>query len=176
MQSEIFSKRSYEYEKIRRNFNREISTQSVEPVIQHHLQKYEGVFPIWVVVEFLSFNSISRLFTSLSGDDKKRISDHAFGVNEFYLESWIHSLCVLRNVCAHYGHLHQRKFSIKPRLFKEWECTKNDNLHALFHILQRLSKEKIWNKFIMAIIDLEKLNDDFFYQDYGFNKAFGKFN
>ena len=174
-QSDIFSKRSYEYEKIRRNFDREITTQSGEPVIQHHLLKYAGVFPIWVVVEFLSFNSISRLFTSLSGNDKKIISDHTFGVNEFYLESWIHSLCVLRNVCAHYGHLHQRKFSIKPRLFKEWECTKNDNLYALFQILHRLSEEKTWDEFIKTIVNLEKLNNVFFHQDYGFNKKFDNY-
>lgn len=42
----------------------EIRKQSKKPMVVHHMQKYEGHFPIWVVVELLSLGALSTCIRS----------------------------------------------------------------------------------------------------------------
>jgi abortive infection bacteriophage resistance protein len=154
---------------------REIDHQKKEPIVKHHLNKYQGKFPIWVIVEFFSFNSISKLFACLPNNDKKNLAQSTFNINEVYLESWLHSLSVLRNICAHYGYLYQRNFSIKPNLYKSWNLSHNNNLFAICLIMKTLSSGTIWNTFMDSINQKANASNQFQLSDYGFLQDWKKY-
>lgn len=141
------------YQKLLRTFRNEIRRNKSESVVRHHTNNYGGLFPIWVVVDFLSFNSISKLMSNLLLVDCKEISKQAFQMNEEYVKSWLYSLSVLRNICAHYGYLYQRRFSIRPKLIPEfgWDMGDNDNLFVLFLILKRMINSQIWDEVLDGI-------------------------
>jgi abortive infection bacteriophage resistance protein len=150
----FYQKRCFKNEKkyldIVADFDKERGRNFQDPVVIHHEAAYQGVFPIWVIVEFLSFNSISSLYYCLHEQDKKEIAKQSYGMNENYLTQWLHTLGVLRNICAHYGYLYQREFSVRPRLFREfgWGPNINGSLFAMCLVLKYLSEKHSWEKFI----------------------------
>ncbi|MEL7571324.1 MAG: Abi family protein, partial [Eubacteriaceae bacterium] len=148
-------------------FKNEIRRNKNDPVIQHHEQKYEGMFPIWVIVEYLSFNSISKAFDNLNENDKKQIANDAFQINEHYLGQWMHVLSVLRNICAHYGYLFRRNFSLRPALYNEFGWNKKQN-SKLFAIIRRLSNREIWNDYFSLFNDYVNMTSSLVLRDYGF--------
>lgn len=87
-----------------------------EAFIKYHSKNREGKFPIWVLTETLSFGALSRLFCSLNVDIKKEICKTHYGpLRHTYLENWLESLVVLRNICAHHSRLYNRGL---PKAFK----------------------------------------------------------
>jgi len=68
------------YQEIFDNFSAEIARNKKDPVIVHHQKKYAGVFPIWVVVEYFSFNTLSKLYKNLLEPDKKIIAQGLYNV------------------------------------------------------------------------------------------------
>ena len=170
-------KNSSVHKDIQKAFLIEINRNKKDPVIIHHNQSYQGRFPIWVIVEFLSFNAISKFFGNLDEKDKKRIASLSFGINEYFLGQWLHSLSVLRNICAHYGYLYQREYSVRPKLFKEfnWDTEKNTDLFALCLVLKKLSEEIKWKEFTNFICEREKNISSFQVKDYGFPENWEEF-
>lgn len=141
-----------------------------ELFIQHHFKKYDGIIPIWAAIEVTSFGFISKLYRNLNEDIKKHIAKIYYNVPYYYLESWLQSLSNVRNVCAHYGRLYNKKLTFKPRLFKE-ESKQFDNqlIFAAIYIIQRLLTRAEGNRFI---IDLEafvlEYEDDIDFMHIGF--------
>lgn len=126
-----------------------------ELFIQHHFKKYNGVIPIWAVIEITSFGYLSKLYRNLNEDVKKHIARVYYNVPYFYIESWLQTLSNVRNVCAHYGRLYNKKLTFKPRLFKE-DSKQFDNqlIFAAISIIERLLTKIEGNRFIT---DLEAL-------------------
>ena len=126
-----------------------------ELFIQHHFKKYDGVIPIWAVIEVTSFGYLSKLYRNLNEDVKKHIAKVYYNVPYYYIESWLQTLSNVRNVCAHYGRLYNKKLTFKPRLFKE-DSKKFDNqfIFAAITIIERLLTKTEGNRFIT---DLEAL-------------------
>lgn len=90
-----------------------------ELFVEHHFRKYDGELPIWAAMEVTSFGYLSKFYRNLTEDTKKRIAKQYYNVPYFYLESWLQTLSNVRNVCAHYGRLYNKRLTFKPRLFKE---------------------------------------------------------
>ena len=107
------------------------------PVEYHHVLKYGSKFPTWVLIEFLSFGDLSKIFRYLKETIQEEIgrSFNIFGTsknyqhkqqskkynthgnqkrNEFFFSSWLHCLSTVRNICAHHGYLFRRKLDITP--------------------------------------------------------------
>lgn len=152
------------------NFIKEINRDRSDPVRKHHVVNYGGCFPIWVVVEYFSFSTLSKYFDNLEEADKRVIAKDGFGLNENYLGSWLHALSYLRNVCAHYGHLFRRQHTVRPRLMKSWgwDKSKNHSLYAMFLIMGQLIETVYWNEIIQKIEEKEKVSQYFCLSDYGF--------
>ncbi|MDQ1005227.1 abortive infection bacteriophage resistance protein [Neobacillus niacini] len=126
-----------------------------ELFIEHHYKKYEGIIPIWAVIEVTSFGFLSKIYRNLNEDVKKHIAKVYYNIPYYYLESWLQSLSNVRNVCAHYGRVYNKKLTFKPRLFRE-ESKQFDNqlIFAAIYIIQRLLTKTEGNRFIT---DLEAL-------------------
>jgi len=83
--------------------------------IEHHIKKYAGEFPIWVVVEILSFGNLSKLFKNMINEDKEMICETYYKIPFQYIQSWLHNLSYIRNVCAHYSRLYNKTFKVFPK-------------------------------------------------------------
>ena len=71
-------------------------------VVQHHKEKYNGQFPIWVIIEFFSIVMLSYLYADLKSADQKMIAKKSYHTSSVCLKSWLRCLTDLRNRCAHY--------------------------------------------------------------------------
>jgi len=85
-----------------------------EPFVKHHIEKYGGSFPIWVMIELFTLGTISRFFADLPINDQKLISRNFFKTHQKTLVSWLRCCTELRNFCAHFGRLYYRNFTSIP--------------------------------------------------------------
>ena len=87
-----------------------------EPFISHFSNKYrEPIPPVWVMIEVLTFGTISRLYSQLTTDLQKRIA-RSFSVDHIILVSWLKALTELRNSCAHHARLWNKVFVNYPKI------------------------------------------------------------
>jgi len=132
-------------------------TKSRELFIEHHKRKYDSEFPIWVVTEVVSFSLISKLYSNLKVKDKKEISETYYQIPYTYLQSWIRSITVFRNICAHYGRIYNRLLTIRPKLLKE-DMNKgimNSNVFGLIYIMGKINYDRgEWGLFISNLRSL----------------------
>jgi abortive infection bacteriophage resistance protein len=72
-------------------------------------------------------------------EDRKLIAKY-LGCNHELLKSWIHGLCNLRNYCAHYSRIWDRKFSqrIKPAHGYETWITDSSLIASYFSVIAYL--------------------------------------
>jgi abortive infection bacteriophage resistance protein len=87
-----------------------------QPFLQHYFTKYSdpALPPIWMVAEVLPLGTWSTIFANLADrEDQKAICQH-FGLGYPVMQSWLHSLTYLRNLCAHHSKLWSRSFTLKP--------------------------------------------------------------
>ena len=62
--------------------------------------------PVWMIVELMTMGEISRWYGDyLTKSDRKKISGH-YGLQAPVLESWLRSMSMLRNRCAHHNRLY----------------------------------------------------------------------
>ena len=72
--------------------------------IDHYKKKYQDPKepPLWVLLESLTYGTLSTFFADLTITNRKFIA-RAFSLHETILVSWLRSLTVLRNKCAHHN-------------------------------------------------------------------------
>lgn len=136
--------------------------------IQHHMAKYEGVFPTWVVVEYLSFGDLSKIYSWVQGKVQIKVAEN-FNTKAMFLKSWFHCLSVLRNVCAHYGYLYKRRMPNLPKIPEK--LNSEIDRHSLFanvFCLYRLSSLDCKESIISSLWKRETQNESFHLSDYGF--------
>ncbi|WP_169164517.1 Abi family protein [Cellulomonas taurus] len=78
--------------------------------VHHRARSSDPQLPVWALVELLDFGSLPYLFDLLKVDDRRAVAE-AFGIRHpSSFVKWVHSLCDLRNVCAHNQRLFNRSF------------------------------------------------------------------
>jgi abortive infection bacteriophage resistance protein len=86
--------------------------------IMHFSNFYSDPFPpCWMIVEALSFGAISRIYKITKGNIRRPTAE-AFKIQQDILESWLHSLVFVRNLCAHSCRVWNRVFTIQPKIPK----------------------------------------------------------
>ena len=94
--------------------DKEIDSNKKVLFVKHHLEKYNGVFPIWVVIELFTFGMLSRFYSDLPLVDQKHLARYEYGTTPANMRSWLRCCSDLRNICAHYGRLYYRIFTASP--------------------------------------------------------------
>lgn len=90
---------------------------SDETFIAHLTGTYaERLPPVWAVCEVMSLGLLSRWFGNLKPAGTRRAIAKVYGLDESVLESWLHHLTYIRNLCAHHSRLWNREFTITPEL------------------------------------------------------------
>lgn len=88
-------------------------------IIKHHAEKYDGHYPLWVLIEFFSLGMLSYFFSDMRRADKKAlVKGMGYSRSDREIESWLRCLTILRNKCAHYSRLYFAVFTSVP-LFEE---------------------------------------------------------
>jgi len=105
--------------------------------------KYSNRFPpSFILLEIASFGVLSRLYGNMKpGKDKKEVAK-AFGLPDKVLESWLHSLVYIRNMCAHHTRLWNRQVGIKPlfprNVHNTWINTENISNRRMYYVLSMI--------------------------------------
>lgn len=90
---------------------------SKEEFILKFKQKYmEPLPPSWILLEISSFGTVSSLYSNLIDGKPKRMVANHFGLKDKVLQSWMHSIVYLRNLCAHHSRLWNNNLNITPVL------------------------------------------------------------
>ena len=105
-------------------------------IVKHHKAKYANKMPLWVMMELMTYSSMSMFYNALYISDKEKIAAK-IGISYKTLENHLHCLSVLRNKCAHGARLYGARITPPARFTKSFlkahpDIT-NDSLFA--HIL-----------------------------------------
>lgn len=85
---------------------------SSEPFVKHHRKKYSGELPVWAAVELFSFGNLSKIFKNLTYHDKNCIAKEYYDLDGELVDSYLHSLLCVRNICAHSGRLYNKRLPV----------------------------------------------------------------
>lgn len=135
-----------------------ISDNSATLVVKHHQSKYNGHFPIWVIIEFFSIGMVSYFYKDMHNKDKAMLASKMYGVKYQTLESWLRCLTDLRNRCAHYSRLYYWIFPALPKMPRNEKYIPTRRLFAQLYTLKLLYPDhEKWNeKFVKPLIKLMK--------------------
>jgi len=100
------------------HIRREIQ-RSQEDFITEHFAKYDTPEfpPAWKTLEVLTLGTLSKLYTNFSDHGAKDHIARDFGLPQhLILGSWLASITVLRNKCAHHARVWNRRFPVMPIL------------------------------------------------------------
>ncbi len=137
-----------------------------ESYARHYPLKYcqPAYMPGWAMIEELTLGELSHLYKGLAKDVDKKAIAKTLGVSAPLLESWLHTLTTIRNICAHHGRLWNRELGIKPEQPKStdlvWPQYLNRNnphtrisvvLAMLHHLMQRVSPNTLWHQRLIEL-------------------------
>lgn len=120
--------------------------------VKHHLNNYDGKFPIWVISELFSFGMISYFYSDLHTEDQKTIAEQ-YNVNYRDLQSWLRCLTDLRNVCAHSGRLYYRVFSASPASLNLSESSKRRLWGIILVLKEVYPSRRKWNSEYIPVLE-----------------------
>lgn len=129
----------------------EEAKRSSERFILHFRQAYSEFpdLPVWIVTEVMSFGGLSKMFKFMARTDQKAIA-RRYSLQALVLESWMHHVVYIRNLCAHHSRLWDRVWSIKPTL-PHGSGWKAPNLQSNHHLFATLLMLRYWLKRIPAV-------------------------
>lgn len=107
-------------------------SRSKEEFLQEHFAKYDtpSMPPVWKTLEVVSFGNLSKLYANMKDVEVKKQVAKSVGLPQYtYLESWMRSLTVLRNCCAHHARTWNRRYPAMPQLPRRLPLTWVDTLH-----------------------------------------------
>lgn len=141
---------------------------SHEAYLKHFVNDLHQDIPLWAYVDLLTISDISFLY-SISEQAIKDAVAQTFGLTmnkgSNILGSYMHSMTIIRNLCAHGSRIYNRLFEQKPSLNKREKALliKNadgtiDNAHfyGFVLIMKRLLPADNFNEMKQAITALAK--------------------
>lgn len=145
---------------------------SNNPIVRHHLTKYDSKFPLFAIFEVTSFNFLIEYFELLSSSLQHQISNKYFGLSSSRtLLNWMKCVNDLRNICAHQNFIYTRLFTRDPK-FVDTLLLYDDHrktLYAYCIIIGYLSNKKDWLSFINELDDLDIKRKLLTIRSYGFD-------
>ena len=92
---------------------------SHDDFIMEHFRKYDTPEfpPSWKTLEVASFGTLSKLYKNMNNFNvMKRVARDFNMPQHEYLRSWLESLTVVRNCCAHHARLWNAHFPVRPKM------------------------------------------------------------
>lgn len=91
-----------------------------ESYARHYALTYNApdLMPAWAAMEEITLGELSHLFKGLARDADKKAIARRMALPGPLLQSWLHTLTTIRNICAHHARLWNRELGIRPELPK----------------------------------------------------------
>ena len=137
-----------------------------EAYLKHFINALHQEIPLWAYVDLLTISDISFLY-SISERPLKETIAHRFGLTmnrgPEILGQYMHSMTIIRNLCAHGSRIYNRLFEQKPSLNKKEQALlirredgTMDNAHffGFFLIMRRLLPAENFAEMKEAVIAL----------------------
>ena len=127
-------------------------------VIKHHQNKYNGKYPLWVIIEMISFSDLSKLYSCMYDEEEDAIAE-TVSAGRSTLRNHLHCLSVLRNKCAHAARLYNSEFNppaqFSQKFLRKYSEVINNTLFAyILVILRHLPEMNMKLLLINNIVDL----------------------
>lgn len=141
---------------------------SDETFIRHLTRTYrEDLPPVWAVCEVMSLGLLSRWYNNLKPMATRRAIASVYLTDQRVLESWLHHLTFIRNLCAHHSRLWNREFTITPELPRTKpanlasECVAGsrklyNTLLILLHLMDVIAPAHHWRARLVTLIETHK--------------------
>lgn len=149
-----------------------------EAYLKHFVEDLKQDIPLWAFVDLLTISDISKLYSITEKQIQDDITkDLGLTIKSDLTGQFLHSMTIIRNLCAHGSRLYNRLFEQKPKLkrkdfmlLREEEDGSRDNAHLFGFILimRQLMKPE---EFSAMKAEIEALTDRIPYVDmkyYGF--------
>lgn len=105
------------------SLNTELNRSDDDAIIRFR-QNYTNPFPpSWMVFEISSFGTISMMYRWLNAGHARRDVAKYYGLSDTLMESWLHSIVYVRNICAHHSRLWNRRLSINALIPRHTKLT-----------------------------------------------------
>ncbi len=140
---------------------------SREKFVEHFFQKYgdkHEYLPLWMVGEIMSFGSSLTMYRGVADSIKKDIARY-YGVSDEVFTSWLQTINVIRNICAHHSRLWNRELGVKPFIprknkYPEWHDPVVIPQHRVFgiltilnYLLRIIAPQSQWKCRLFALLD-----------------------
>lgn len=91
---------------------------SRESYARHYALTYNDpdLMPAWAIMEEITLGDLSHLFKGLARDADRKAISRRMALPGPLLQSWLHTLTTIRNICAHHARLWNRELGIRPEL------------------------------------------------------------
>ena len=139
-------------------------TRSQETFIRHGLDEYLDGPPVWAICEVIALGTLSKLIKGLrSGGTAKRIANE-FSLSHELLQSWLHNLTVVRNMCAHHSRLFNRSIpvramrprSLAPMVAEQWQANSQRMYNTFLiclHFMDAVAPLGDWRQRLVAHVE-----------------------
>ncbi|MBE7376387.1 Abi family protein [Pseudomonas lopnurensis] len=116
------------------------------------------LMPGWAMVEELTLGDLSHLYAGLAHDSDRKAIARRLNLVAPLMESWLHTLTTIRNICAHHARLWNRELGIRPKLPEKpgfaWPEHLKTGTHKrmypvlsiLNHMMRQTSPHTSWDK------------------------------
>lgn len=138
-----------------------------EAYLKHFVEDLKQDIPLWAYVDLFTISDISFMF-SISDSDVQNDVATALGLvkqGAKILKSFLHSMTIIRNLCAHGSRLYNRLFEQKPWLNKkeqlllrknEGGTIDNSHLFGFVLVMRRLLKPEEFASMKVEIASLTR--------------------
>lgn len=138
-----------------------------EAYLKHFMEQLKQDVPLWAYVDLLTISDISFLF-SISNPTIKSAVAISLGLTkqgDRLLGRFMHSMTIIRNLCAHGSRIYNRLFEQKPSLNKKEQAllirnadgnVDNAHLYGFLFIMRRLLRPAEFADMKAEIINLTK--------------------
>jgi abortive infection bacteriophage resistance protein len=106
--------------------------------VKHHITKYNGQFPLWVIMELFTFGMLSYFYAEMLTPDQKKLAHTVFKASVAEAKSWLYCCTNLRNICAHSRRLYNSVFSVIPANIPQVDKVAERKLFAAVMALRQL--------------------------------------
>ena len=122
-------------------------SRSKDVFIKHNFTNHEGAVPLWASVEVMSFGTISKIMKNMKTRNNsafaaliqhykfKNANSNEINPSQDMFSSWVQSVSVMRNICAHNGRIYNRDISTRPQLISSDVIVPQPPHNGLYQIM-----------------------------------------
>ena len=142
--------------------------------IKHNFDNHDGEVPVWAVVEVLSFGTLSKIIKNLktgqgssyailaASYQYKSKKGNLISPSQKMFASWIQSVSVMRNMCAHNSRIYNRTIHTTPEILDVDKIIPQPVHNGLYQILLAMKylrpSDEEWMVFVDEVDKLIQKN------------------